>query len=107
MTVGGTTKQVKNLLSSRDALKELSIEKLISRGFINKNKSGLTPIGEQYVETIFTTNELKPKSIGRKPWTGINIAIVSYQLGDILHSMVSQAVQEALRRIRLLAVSCG
>ncbi len=99
MTVGGTTHQVKQLLSSHDAFEELKIEKLISRGFIHKDKSGLTPIGEQYVESIYATNELKPESIGRKPWTGINIVIVSYQLDDKLHLMVSQAIQEALMKI--------
>jgi hypothetical protein len=96
MTVGGSSQQVKNLLSTVDIFKDLTIEKLISRGFIHKNKSRITPVGEQYTESIFPTNELKPESIGRKPWTGINIVIVSYQLGDQQHNIVSKEVQEAL-----------
>ncbi|MCX5886083.1 MAG: hypothetical protein NT096_09280 [Proteobacteria bacterium] len=101
MTVGGPPQQVKNLLSTIDIFKDLTIEKLISRGFIHKNKSGITPYGEQYTESIFPTNELKPESIGRKPWTGINIVIVSYQLDHQLHNVVSREVQEALWKIHV------
>lgn len=101
MTVGGTSEQVKELLSSKDILKDLTIEKLVSSGFIHKNKSGLTPIGEQYAESIFSSNELKPEAIGREPWTGIHIVIVSYQLEDQQHSVVGRSIQEALWKINI------
>ena len=99
MTVGGTSAQVKNMLSSKDVFKDLTIGKLISSGFIHKNKSGLTSIGEQYAESIFSSNELKPESIDRKPWTGIYILIISYQLRQ--HSSVTMAIQESLWKINI------
>ncbi len=101
MTVGGTAEQIKNLLSPQNILTELTIEKLIAGGFVHKNKSGLTAVGEQYTESIFIENELKPEAIGKKPWTGINIAIVSYQLGDQQHSIVGRTIQEALWSINI------
>lgn len=101
MTVGGTSQQVKKLLSTNDVFKDLIIGNLISRGFIHKNKSGLTHIGEQYIETIFQKSELKPESIGRKPWTGINIVIISYQLSDRQHNVVCMVVQEALWKVNI------
>lgn len=101
MTVGGTSQQVENLLSTSDVFKDLIIGNLISRAFIHKNKTGLTHIGEQYIETIFQKSELKPESIGRKPWTGINIVIISYQLGDQQNSAVCMIVQEALWQINI------
>lgn len=102
MTVGGSSQQVKNLLTTSDIFKKLTIEKLAARGFIHANKSsGMTSIGEQYTESIFSAQELKQESIDRKPWTGINIVIVSYQLDDPLHCRVSIEIQEALWKIQI------
>jgi len=101
MTVGGTSEQVKKLLSSQDFYKGLAVEKLISNGFVMKDKSGLTEVGEKFTETIFSSGELKPESIGREAWTGINVVIVSYQLGDNGHIKVGSAIQKCLRKINV------
>lgn len=96
MTAGGISQQVKNLLSSKDVFIDLTIENLVSSGFIEKNRTGLTKIGEKFVISIFPKNDLIPEAIGRKPWTGINIVIVSYQLADDQHNAVCMEIQNEL-----------
>lgn len=96
MTVGGTHQQVKTMLTSADPLRDLAIEKLITWGYFDKENVKITSLGEKLVSAIFLPETLHPEAIGRKPFSGIRVVIVSYQLGDDMHSMVAKEIQNAL-----------
>ncbi len=96
MTVGGSAQQLKELLSVSGPFRGQSIKNLASHSFIKDDKSGITEMAESFVSSIFSVQELLPESIGRKPWTGINIVIVSFCIGDKLHDTIAFEVQEFL-----------
>lgn len=96
MTVGGTKQQVKALLSTKDTLRMLAIEKLKSFGFIPATADVITPLAEQFVNTIFSADELLPGAIGKKEFSGIKVVIATYQLDDPEHVRIATEVQEAL-----------
>lgn len=96
MTVGGTKQQVKALLSTKDTLRMLAIEKLKSFGFIPATGNAITPLAEQFVNTIFSGDKLLPDAIGKKEFSGIKVVIVTYQLDDPVHVRIATEAQEAL-----------
>jgi hypothetical protein len=96
MTVGGTHQQLKTILSTKDPLKILTIEKLKSFGFIPAAGGKITPIAEQFVHAIFSADKRSPVAVGRKKFTGITVVIVTYQLDEPVHKFIATEVQEAL-----------
>ena len=90
MTVGGTSEQVKNMLSSKDIFNDLTIEKLISSGFIHKDKSGLTSIGEQYAESIFSSNLLNK--------IFFNARFFNLLIGEKIHQEYNKFLREEMRK---------
>lgn len=97
MTAGGQKQQVANLLKhGHNTINKIKIEKLNSLGFIDKEKSKLTTLGEDFINSIFLDTQLTPKSLGRKEFTGHSILIISYNLSEQSHVNVSRGIQEAL-----------
>jgi hypothetical protein len=96
MTVGGTAEQVKKLLSTNDVHKRISIERLTSRAFLEENEPRLTAIAHEFVNSIYSDEELQPEAIGRQAWTGIHVVITSFKLGKDEHTLVATEIQKAL-----------
>lgn len=96
MTPGGTNQQVSALFKTKEFFRSITIDKLIQFGYIDKEYSKITSMSEQLISLIFDKESLLPKSIGRSQYSGINILIVSYQLGDCVHNKVAQDIQESL-----------
>lgn len=95
MTVGGTRQQVKDMLNVGGPLRRLTIDKLSFSGFLEKDGNSITTMAETFISTIFPSESLSPEALGRKPFSGINVVIVSHQLGEEMHTMVTTEVQEA------------
>jgi len=96
MTVGGVQQQVKEMLSTNEPLRRLAIAKLMSSGFIDKDESGITSMGKIFISIIFPPDALSPEAVGRKPFSGINMGIISYRLGEGVHSTIAMEIQGAL-----------
>ena len=93
MTVGGIQQQIKKMLTTKNALRLLTIDKLKSFGFINADVSGITSMAEDFVSMIFNAHSLLPGTIGRKPFSGINVAIITYQLSEKIHQEIATEIQ--------------
>lgn len=96
MTPGGTRAQVSTLLSTKDFFKSVTISKLIQLGYIDKECRDITPMAKQLIKLIFEKESLSPEAVGRSEFSGINILIISYQLGDNIHNKVVQGIQDSL-----------
>lgn len=96
MTPGGTRAQVSTLLSTKDFFKSVTISKLIQLGYIDKECRHITPMAKQLIKLIFEKESLSPEAVGRSEFSGINILIISYQLGDNIHNKVVQGIQDSL-----------
>ncbi|WP_454061413.1 hypothetical protein [Candidatus Nitrospira salsa] len=96
MTVGGIQEQIKTMLSTHEPLRRLAIEKLMSSGFIDKEERNITSMGEKFISIIFPSGALSPEAVGRKPFSGINVGIISYRLGEGVHSTIAMEIQRAL-----------
>lgn len=96
MTPGGIGSQVSKLLSTKDFFKNVTISKLIQLGYIDSERSRITPISKQFIPLIFDKESLLPNAVGRSEFSGINVLIISYQLGNNIHSKVVQYIQESL-----------
>lgn len=96
MTLGGTRAQVSTLLSTKDFFKSVTISKLIQLGYIDKECRHITPMAKQLIKLIFEKESLSPEAVGRSEFSGINILIISYQLGDNIHNKVVQGIQDSL-----------
>lgn len=96
MTVGGAKEQVQNMLSSAEPLVMLTIENLKSIGFIDTRATNLSSMAEMFVSMIFQAKNLAPESIGRKPFTGINILIAAFSLETPAHTKIAADIHEAL-----------
>ena len=98
MTPGGINQQQRKMLTISDDMQRIIVDRIKSFGFIDENSSRLSSIGEKFVLAIFKPQSFSPESIGRESYTGINIAIISYQLGAETHSTVANQIHEALWR---------
>jgi hypothetical protein len=96
MTPGGINQQLSVLFKTKGLFQNITIDKLIKFGYIDKEGSKITSISEQFIKIIFDKESLLPKSIGRVEYSGVNILIVSYQLGDSIHNKVASDIQESL-----------
>lgn len=96
MTPGGTRAQVSTLLSTKDFFKSVTISKLIQLGYIDKECRHITPMAKQLIKLIFEKESLSPEAVGRSEFSGINILIISYQLGDNIHNEVVKGIQDSL-----------
>jgi hypothetical protein len=96
MTVGGIHTQIKKILSTKNELEIIAIEKLKKLGFIELSGKSITSLAEKFIDSIFTSDELLPAAIGQKQFSGVKIVIVSYQLGNIQHINVATQLQAAL-----------
>lgn len=96
MTPGGTTQQISALLKTNEFFRSITIDKLVQLGYIDKEYSKITSMSEQLISIIFDKESISPKSIGRTQYSGVNVLIVSYQLGDSVHHKVTQDIQESL-----------
>lgn len=96
MTVGGVPSQIASILNPKDTMTAITIRKLISYGLVADDKKGLTDLGNSYVTALFKHDELTPQSIKKPAFTGLNIAIISYKIGDEHHDRVADYLQDAL-----------
>ncbi|MBE4444334.1 hypothetical protein WMQ58_04475 [Vibrio diabolicus] len=98
MTVGGPSEQVRKLLSSSAPMTNITIKSLINHGLIFEDKSGITDIATQYVRLMFVDDELTPKSINQVEYSGHNVAILNYMIGDPKHDKAAMTLHESLHR---------
>jgi MarR-like DNA-binding transcriptional regulator SgrR of sgrS sRNA len=63
---------------------------------VDAKGGSITLLAESFVSLIFSARALTPESAGYKPFSGINVVIVSYQLGEETHIKIATEVQEAL-----------
>lgn len=96
MTAGGATQQLKELLQTSDPMKQISLSRLAYLGFVNEDKTEITDLARDFVQRTFEGKELLPEAIGRKPLTGIMIAIVCFEIGKDDHSRFYRPLQNAL-----------
>ncbi|PSV34619.1 hypothetical protein [Photobacterium sp. GB-210] len=96
MTVGGTSQQITSILTSHDALTDITIRTLVSYGLVANDRKDMTSLGKLYAEVLFEENKLPPKSINRQEYTKINVAILNYMIGDKTHDQVSRHLHESL-----------
>lgn len=101
MTPGGIHQQVKSLLERKDHFQNLTIDKLIQLGYIEKECSKMTKMSEQLIEILFDKESLTPRAIERNQYSRVNVLIVSYQLGDSVHNKVVQDIQESLWSVNI------
>ncbi|BBL57420.1 hypothetical protein [Methylomonas koyamae] len=80
--VTGVNTQVKNILTTNDPLRRITIEKLISLGFINNQPNEITSLGRKFIPILFSNELLTPESIGRRRFTGHHVLIVNYNIGN-------------------------
>jgi hypothetical protein len=70
---------------------------LAGRGLIHDKK--LSPAGEAFTQACYQSKDLTPASIGFRVWSGHNIAIVNYEIGEGALYSLCENLQHALRAI--------
>lgn len=70
---------------------------LAARGFIHDEK--LSPAGEAFARACYRPKDLTPESISFRTWSGHNVAIINYEIGEPPLSRFCDKLQDALRAI--------
>lgn len=85
----------------------ITIDNLATKGFVAQGKLTLT--GVNFVEICVKPADLTPTAIGYRVWTGLNVAVINYQIGDDSQDKVANAICEELRthcvKSQILAVT--
>lgn len=68
---------------------------LTSKGLIDEDK--LSSTGDEFTKSCFKINELTPNNIGYNAWSGKNVAIICYQIGDGAMNRWYSKIEERLR----------
>ncbi len=76
-------------------LEAIFIDNLTTKGFIAEGKLTLT--GVNFVETCMKAGELTPAAIGYRAWTGLNVAVLNYQIGDGTLDKLANSICDELR----------
>ncbi|OAI19674.1 MULTISPECIES: hypothetical protein [Methylomonas] len=92
--VTGTAHQVKQILTTNDPFRRITIERLISLGFVNNQLNEMTPLGKKFGLVLFPSESLTPESINRKRFSGHHVLIASYQLSDQNHVSLAMQLQD-------------
>jgi hypothetical protein len=76
-------------------LEAIVIDNLTAKGFVAEGKLTLT--GVNFVETCMKAADLTPAAIGYRAWTGLNVAVLDYQIGDGTLAKLANAICDELR----------
>lgn len=88
-------------------LEAIVIDNVTAKGFVAEGKLTLT--GVNFVETCMKPADLTPAAIGYRAWTGLNVAVIDYQIGDGALDRLANAICDELRehcvKSQILAVT--
>lgn len=92
----GSTVQESDFLKQGEpgSFQSIAIQNLTNRGFIHNGK--LSTTGEDFIRACTSNVRLTPSAIGYKEWSGQNVAIISYELGDNHIAKLTENVGSAL-----------
>lgn len=76
--------------------KNIALSNLIAKGFVHEER--LSPTGIDFTKACTKENNLTPGALGYKCWSGQNVAIISYELGDNLMSNRAIEIEGFLRK---------
>ncbi|ALP54976.1 hypothetical protein Tel_17120 (plasmid) [Candidatus Tenderia electrophaga] len=96
MTVGGTSHQIEILLKQTDTIRGISINRFVNLGFLNNEKANITELASDFIKRAYGEENLTPEATGRKSWTGIRISVLSFDIGNIDHSMFYETIERDL-----------
>ena len=75
----------------------IMVGNLVARGFVHESK--LSDLGAKFANACWRAEDLTPHSIGFREWSGHNVAIVSYEIGDRRQDELARNLEDALRAI--------
>lgn len=95
-SIGGSTTQESEFLKTGEpgSFQSIAIQNLTNRGFVHNSK--LSTTGETFIRACTSPAKLTPAAIGYKVWSGQNVAIISYELGDDRIAKLTEDVGNAL-----------
>lgn len=73
----------------------IMIGNLVARGFAHEGK--LSDLGVKFTKACWRAEDLTAGSIGYREWSGHNVAIVSYEIGDRRQDELARNLEDALR----------